>query len=45
MTDDELFVELVWDKLQQGIYVISNESIYDYESGEWICGLKLMGLS
>jgi len=44
MSDEELFSELVWDKLQQGTYVVSDGSVYDYESGEWISNLKIIGL-
>ena len=44
MSDDELFAELVWDKLQTGVYVVSDGSVYDYASGEWICNLKIIGL-
>ena len=44
MTDEELFAELVWDKLQTGVYVVSDGSVYDYDSGEGICNLRIVGL-
>ena len=43
MTDEELFEELVWDNLQQGVYVVSDGSVFDYTSGEWICNLRIIG--
>ena len=42
MTDEELFEELVWDKLQQGVYVVSDGSVFDYATGEWICNLRII---
>lgn len=44
MTDEEIFVEIVWDNLQQGVYVVSDGSVFDYESAERICDLKVVGL-
>jgi len=44
MSDEELFAELVWDNLQQGVYVVSDGSVFDYGTGEWICNLMIIGL-
>lgn len=42
MTDEELFEELVWDNIQQGVYVVSDGSVFDYGTGEWICNLRII---
>ena len=43
MTDEEIFAEIVWDKLQRGEYVVADGSVFDFESGDFICNLKIVG--
>ena len=43
MTDEEIFTEIVWDKLQRGEYVVADGSVFDFESGDFICNLKIVG--
>lgn len=39
MSDEEVFAELIWDKVQIGNYVICEDKVYEYESGVFICDL------
>lgn len=37
MTDEEIYREIVWDKIQRGEYVVTDkQEIFDYETGEFI---------
>lgn len=42
MTEEELWQEEVYDKLQRHEYIVDNGNVYDYESGEFICSLRLI---
>jgi hypothetical protein len=42
MTEYDLWLEEIWDKLQQCIYIVDNGGVYDFESGEYICEIKLI---
>lgn len=44
MTEREVFEELIWDKLQEGEYVVADGSVFDFTSGEFICNLKIIQL-
>lgn len=44
MTEEELWQEMVWDKLQTHEYVVDKGNIYDFESGEFICSMRLIKL-
>ena len=37
MTEKELWQEDVWYHIQVGDYVVSNDIVYEYETGEIIC--------
>ena len=37
MSDEELFAELIWDKLQTTQYILIDDDILDPEIGEVIC--------
>ena len=39
MSDEEVFAELIWDRIQIGDYVICEYKVYEYESGLLICDL------
>lgn len=45
MTEEELFAELVWDKLQKHEYIVIDGSVIDPEDGELICQLQILGLN
>lgn len=45
MTEEELWAEEVYYKLDIHEYVLVDDKIYDYESGELICLLSEVGLS
>lgn len=37
MTDEEIYIEIVWEKIQRGEYVVTDkQEIYDFQSGEFI---------
>lgn len=42
MTEEELWQEEVYDKLQRHEYIVDNGNVYDYGSGEFICSLRLI---
>lgn len=44
ITNEELFVELVWDKLQTHEYIVIDGNVIDPEDGELICQLQILGL-
>jgi hypothetical protein len=37
ITDEQLFIEEVWDNIQRGIYVVVGGKVYDRNSSEFIC--------
>jgi len=37
MTDDEIFAENVWDKIQQHEYIVVGGNVIELGSGEVIC--------
>lgn len=37
MTDDEIFAENVWDKIQQHEYIVVGGNVIEPETGEVIC--------
>jgi hypothetical protein len=37
ITNEQLFIEEVWDRLQRQIYVLVDGKVYDRESCEFIC--------
>ena len=45
MTEEELFAELVWDKLQKQEYIVIDGSVIDPVEGELICQLQILGLN
>ncbi len=42
MTEEELWQEEVYDKIQRHEYVVDAGNVYDFGSGEWICSLRLI---
>lgn len=44
MTEEELWEEEVYYKLDTHEYVLVDDKIYDYESGELICLISEVGL-
>jgi hypothetical protein len=42
MTEEELWQEDVYDKLTRGIFTEYKGNIYDFDSGEFICEMKLI---
>ena len=42
MTQEELWQEEVYDKLQRHEYIVDGGNVFDYESGEFICSLRLI---
>lgn len=42
MTEEELWLEDVWDKLQTGVYVECGGNVYDRNSSEFICSMSLL---
>lgn len=42
MTEEELWQEEVYDKLQRHEYIVDAGNVYDFESGERICSLWLI---
>ena len=45
MTEEELWAEEVYYRLDTHEYVLVDEKIYDYESGELVCLLSEIGLN
>lgn len=42
MTEEELWQEEIYDKLQRHEYIVDGGNVFDYESGEFICSLRLI---
>lgn len=42
MTEEELWQKEVYDKLQRHEYIVYNDHVIDFESGEIICSLRLV---
>lgn len=43
MTDEEIFEEIVWDKIQRHEYIVIDGSVIEPVTGELICQLKILG--
>jgi hypothetical protein len=42
MSDEEIWQELVWDKIQTHEYIVVDGKVYDYASGEFICSMSFI---
>lgn len=42
MTEEELWQEEVYDRLQRHEYIVDNGNVFDFGSGEFICPLRLI---
>ena len=42
MTQEELWQEEVYDKLQRHEYVVDDGNVFDFETGGFICSLRLI---
>ena len=42
MTEEELWQEEVYDKLQRHEYIVDGGNVFDFETGEVVCSLKLI---
>jgi hypothetical protein len=36
MTEEEIWMEEIWDKIQRCEYIVCDDMVYDFESGEFI---------
>ena len=42
MTQEELWQEEVYDKLQRHEYIVHDGNVFDFETGELVCSLRLI---
>lgn len=42
MTEDELWQEDVYDKIQRHEYIVEYGDVIDFETGEVVCSLRLI---
>jgi hypothetical protein len=42
ITNEQLFVEEVWDRIQRHVYVVVDGKVYDRNSSEFICDMSLI---
>jgi hypothetical protein len=42
ITNEQLFIEEVWDRIQRHVYVVVDGKVYDRNSSEFICDMSLI---